>query len=206
MRILVAGATGVLGVRLLPLLVADGHAVAGMTRSRGKAARLRALGAEPVVCDVFHASALENAVVAFRPDVVIDELTDLPDDVSRVGDYAAANARMRRVGCRNLLAAARVARTSRFLAQSVAWPLPGEGGAAVAEHERRVLAAGGVVLRYGKLYGPGTYFSEEVPPPPRIHVDEAARRTARSLDEPAGVLWIVEAPGDTQVRVNQGVA
>jgi hypothetical protein len=69
-----------------------------------------------------------------------------------------------------------------------------------------VLAAGGVVLRYGKLYGPGTYFSEEVPPPPRIHVDEAARRTARSLDEPAGVLTIVEAPGDTQVRVNQGVA
>lgn len=191
-RIFLAGATGVLGVRLVPLLVADGHTVAGMTRSPEKAASLRMLAAEPVVCDVFERRALEEAIVSFRPDVVIDELTDLPDDVSLVPRYAAANARMRREGSRNVLAAAETANASRVLAQSVAWQLAGEGGAAVAEHERSVLAAGGVVLRYGRLYGPGTYFEHEAPPSPRIHVDEAARRTVAALDAPSGVLTIVE--------------
>jgi nucleoside-diphosphate-sugar epimerase len=192
MRIFMAGATGVLGIRIVPLLVADRHTVAGMTRSPEKAATLRMLGAEPVVCDVFERRALEEAIVSFRPDVVFDELTDLPDDVSLVRAYAAANARMRREGSRNVLAAARTANASRILAQSVAWQLPGEGGAAVAEHERSVLAAGGVVLRYGRLYGPSTYFEHEAPTPPRIHVDEAARRTVAALDAPPGVLTIVE--------------
>lgn len=191
-RIFLAGATGVLGIRLVPLLVADGHTVAGMTRSPEKAATLRMLGAEPVVCDVFERRALEEAIVSFRPDTVIDELTDLPDDVSLVRTYAAANARMRREGCRNVLAAAQTANAARVLAQSVAWQLPGEGGAAVAEHERSVLAAGGVVLRYGRLYGPGTYFEHEAPTPPRIHVDEAARRTVAALEAPPGLLTIVE--------------
>jgi nucleoside-diphosphate-sugar epimerase len=192
MRIFLAGATGVLGIRLVPLLVADGHTVAGMTRSPEKASGLRLLGAEPVVCDVFERRALEQAIVSFRPDAVIDELTDLPDDVSLVPRYAAANARMRREGSRNVLAAAQTAHATRILAQSVAWPLAGEAGAAVAEHERSVLAAGGVVLRYGKLFGPGTYFEEEPPPGPRIHVDEAARRTGAALDAPSGVLSLVE--------------
>lgn len=191
-RIFLAGATGVLGIRLVPLLVADGHTVAGMTRTPEKAASLRMLGAEPVVCDVFERGALEVAIVSFRPDVVIDELTDLPDDASRVPRYVAANARMRREGSRNVLAAAQTAHASRILAQSVAWQLAGEAGAAVAEHERSVLAAGGVVLRYGRLYGPGTYFGHEAPPSPRIHVDEAARRTVAALDAPSGVLTIVE--------------
>jgi nucleoside-diphosphate-sugar epimerase len=66
-RIFVAGATGVIGIRLVPLLVADGHAVAGMTRSPEKAETLRALGAEPVVCDVFDADALRDAVARSRP-------------------------------------------------------------------------------------------------------------------------------------------
>lgn len=87
------------------------------------------------------------------------------------------------------VAAAQTARASRILAQSVAWQLAGEAG---AEHERSVLAAGGIVLRYGKLYGPGNYFEHEAPPPPRIHVDEAARRTVAALDAPAGVLTIVD--------------
>jgi nucleoside-diphosphate-sugar epimerase len=191
-RIFLAGATGVLGVRLVPLLVAEGHAVAAMTRSPDKAPSLLAFGAVPVVCDVFDRRALEEAVVAFRPDVVIDELTDLPDDVSLVSKHADANARMRRVGSRNVLAAARAAHASRIFAQSVAWQLPGDGGVAVAEHERSVLAANGVVLRYGRLYGPGTYFEHETPSPPRIHVDEAARRTVAALDTRSGVVIIVE--------------
>jgi len=79
MRIFLAGATGVIGVRLVPLLVADGHVVAGMTRSQEKADGLVAIGAEPVVCDVYDAEALREAVVAFGAETVIHQLTDLPD-------------------------------------------------------------------------------------------------------------------------------
>jgi nucleoside-diphosphate-sugar epimerase len=69
-RIFVAGASGVIGVRLVPLLVGGGHAVAAMTRSPGKAGLLHELGAQPVVCDVFDAGALTRAVSGFGPDVV----------------------------------------------------------------------------------------------------------------------------------------
>jgi nucleoside-diphosphate-sugar epimerase len=67
MRIFLAGATGVIGMRLLPLLAADGHTVAGMTRSPEKVDQLRALGGEPVVCDVLDAPALIEAVTALAP-------------------------------------------------------------------------------------------------------------------------------------------
>ncbi|MGB2876064.1 MAG: NAD(P)-dependent oxidoreductase [Gaiellaceae bacterium] len=194
MRVFVAGASGVIGVRLVPLLVAAGHEVAGMTRSVGKVERLRALGAEPVVCDAFDAAALRDAVVTFQPEAVVNELTDLPDEQAASNE---ANARMRREGTRNLLAAADAAGASRFVAQSIAWQLPGDAGAAVTELERLVLAANGVVLRYGRLYGPGTYFEDEKPEPPRVHVDEAARRTVPALYAASG---IVEVTDDSPVQ------
>ncbi len=195
MRIFVAGASGVIGVRLVPLLVAAGHVVAGMTRTPGKAGLLERLGAEPVVCDAFDAPALAGAVRRFRPGAVIHQLTDLPDDRARLAGHAAANSRIRREGTRNLLAAAREAGAGSFLAQSVAWELPGEGGQAVADLERMVLDAGGVVLRYGAFYGPGTYHEAEPPPEPRIQIDEAARRTLAALGAPPGVIiTVTEAP------------
>ncbi len=191
MRVFVAGATGVLGVRVVPLLVAAGHAVAGMTRTPAKSDVLRALGAEAVVCDVYDQARLRAALVAFRPEVVIDELTDLADDPRLID--AAANARIRREGTRNLLAAARAAGVKRVLSQSVAWPLRGDGQAAVEEHERLVLDAGGVVIRYGQLSGPGTYHEHDVPDGPWIDVDDAARRTLEALD--AGAASIVTLVG-----------
>jgi nucleoside-diphosphate-sugar epimerase len=191
-RLFLAGATGVLGVRLVPLLVGDGHVVAAMTRSPEKVVGVRTLGAEPVVCDVFDSAALQEAVVAFKPDAVMHQVTDLPDVAALLPRHRAVNARIRREGTRNLLAAARAAGAKRFLAQSVAWELCGEGGAALEELERSVLAAGGVVLRYGQFYGPGTYHEDEPPSPPRIHVDEAARRTVAALEAPSGVLTVVE--------------
>src|SRR5947207_10360228 len=189
MRVFVAGASGVIGVRLVPLLVAAGHEVAGMTRSPEKARALRDLGAEPVVCNAFDADALRALVVAFEPGVVVNELSDLPDKLAATNE---ANVRMRREGTRNLLAAANAAGASRFIAQSVAWQLSGEAGAAVRELERLVLAASGVVLRYGRLYGPGTYYEVEKPEPPRVHVDEAARRTVVALDEASGIVEVAE--------------
>lgn len=191
MKIFLAGATGVIGARLTPRLVAAGHEVAGMTRSEERA---RAMGdaVTPVVVDVFDRERLIGAMEEFSPDVVIHQLTDLPDDPSRVAEYAGANARIRREGTDNLLVAARRAGTSRFLAQSVAWKLEGKTATAVEHMESAVLEFGGTVLRYGRLYGPGTYHEEEPPPPPRIHVDQAAEITARLLKAKRGVVEIVE--------------
>lgn len=192
MRVFLAGASGVIGVRLIPLLLAAGHEVTGMTRTGHKAEQLRAAGAKPVVCDVFDLQALCRAVQDVEPEAVVHELTDLPDDPARVRDLADANSRMRLEGTRNLLAAAGAAGASRFVAQSVAWEIPGDGGAAVAEHERGVLAAGGVVVRYGRLYGPGTYYERELPPPPRVHVDAAARATLPALSQTSTVFTVAE--------------
>ena len=163
MRVFVAGASGVIGVRLVPLLVAAGHDVAGLTRSHEKVETLRRLGALPVVCDVFDRKALRAAVGDFGPDVIVSELTDLPDDRTQLQTYRSANDRMRREGTRNLLAAAAAAMTPRFLAQSIAWQLSGERGAAVQEFERMVLEAGGVVLRYAASTDPEPSTSRSCP-------------------------------------------
>jgi uncharacterized protein YbjT (DUF2867 family) len=193
LRIFLAGATGVIGIRLLPLLIDDGHTVAGMTRSPQNIDRLRALGAEPVVCDVFDAVALTEAVTAFAADAVVHQLTDLPDRVDQLADFAARNDRMRTEGTRNLVAAARAAEAGHLLAQSIAWT-PAGRAAAVEEHERQVLDAGGVVVRYGQLYGPGTFYEDTIPPHPRIHVDEAARGTPPLIQAPSGVVVLAEDP------------
>jgi nucleoside-diphosphate-sugar epimerase len=195
MNVFVAGATGVIGRRLVPLLVEAGHDVAGMTRSPEKFELLRQLGAVPVVGDVFDRNALREALAGFGPDAVVGELTDLPDDRGELQSFRDRNDRMRREGMVNLLEAARAAKSPqpRFLAESIAWQLPGRHGEAVAGMERAVLNAGGVVLRYGQLYGPGTYYEDELPDPPRVHIEEAARRTAGLLDAESGVVTIVDA-------------
>jgi len=79
------------------------------------------------------------------------------------------------------------ARAGRVIAQSIAWELPSEHRRAVtATHERAVLQAGGVVIRYGQLYGPGTFYPAAPPEPPRVHVDDAARQTLPALGVPPG--------------------
>jgi nucleoside-diphosphate-sugar epimerase len=192
LRVFLAGATGVIGSRLVPRLADAGHVVAGLTRSPAKASLLADLGAEPVVGDVFDREWIIAAVTAFRPDAVMHQLTDLPDDVTRIGEFAAANSRIRREGTPNLLRAARQSGAGHFLAQSVAWELPGDGGRAVEEMEAGVLAAGGTVLRYGQFYGEGTYHPVTPPPPPRIHIDEAAQRTLAALEAGPGIVEIVD--------------
>ncbi|GAB2681335.1 NAD-dependent epimerase/dehydratase family protein [Nocardia goodfellowii] len=194
MRIFLAGASGVLGTRLVPLLIAAGHEVAGMTRSPEKARLLADAGAEPVVCDAYDLDGLVAAVTAYAPDSVMHQLTDLPDDPARLAEGRAANARIRREGTTNLLAAARAAGATRFLAQSVAWELTGEGQAAKEFLETSVLAAHGVVLRYGQFYGPGTYYPDAPPASPRIALEEAAARTVRALESKPGIYEVTEEP------------
>jgi NAD(P)-dependent dehydrogenase (short-subunit alcohol dehydrogenase family) len=192
MRIFVAGASGVIGTRLVPLLVAAGHDVAGMTRSPGKVAALEALGAEPVLCDVYDTAALRSAVIRFAPVAVIDQLTDLPDDAAKIPELSARADRMLREGTRNLLDAAAAVNADRFLAQSIAWELPGDRDVTYRQHEAAVLDVGGVVIRYGQLYGPNTYYDTARPDPPRIDVDEAARRTVPLLNARSGIVELVE--------------
>jgi nucleoside-diphosphate-sugar epimerase len=194
MKVFLAGATGVIGVRLVPLLVNAGHEVTGMTRSEAKRDELRGLGAEPVVCDVFDAARLMAVVGESAPDAVMHQLTDLPDQVEDIPLFAPRNNRIRTEGTRNLITAARAAGAERFVAQSIAWTPPA-GGEAVAEHERLVLEFGGVVVRYGTFYGPGTYSEARIPPRPRIHIDDAARLTVPLLDAGSGVVVIAEEEG-----------
>ena len=193
MRIFLAGATGVIGTRLIPLLVEDGHVVAGMTRSAERASLVRDLGAEPVVCDVYDLAALTAAMTGFRPDVVLDQLTDLPDDASDIPRAAGRNRRMREEGTANLLAAAHAAGAARVIAQSISWEQPTEEAqAATGTFERTVLRDGGVIIRYGQFWGPGTYYPDSPPPRPRIHLDDAARQTMTALGAPPGLTLVAD--------------
>lgn len=198
MRIFLAGATGVIGTRLVPLLLAEGHEVAGLTRSPEKGAIVSEMGATPVVGDVFDGDWLTGQVTDFGTEMILHELTDLPDDLAEIGAYSWNNAMIRRQGTANLLAAARSAGADKFLVQSVAWPLGGGPGDAVSDMESAVLTYGGVVLRYGQLYGPGTYHPDSPPDHPRIHVDDAARRTVDALTSESGIILLVD-PADTGI-------
>ena len=192
MRIFLAGATGVIGIRLLPLMLAEGHVVAAMTRTQGKIDGLRAAGVTPVLCDVFDQRSLVAAVKDFKPDLVVHQMTDLPDDVERLIEFLPRNNRVRGEGTRNLLAAAKAAGAPGFVAQSIAWRTGLGTGPILDAHENGVIAAGGTVLRYGLFYGPGTYFESDPPPPPRIHIDEVARRTMRFLTGSRGIFTITD--------------
>lgn len=217
-RIFLAGASGAIGQRLVPLLVKAGHQVVGTTRSEAKTALLRSLGATPAVVDVFDAGALQRLVVAHEPEVVIHQLTALPDDFSSLGDAAMEralrdNARIRTEGTANLVAAALAAGARRLVAQSIAWIyLPGRephvesdpvntdatGRAAITVPgvmalEAAVLGAAveRVVLRYGGLYGPGTGH-DTAWRDPAVHVDAAAHAAALAVDRGSGIYNVAE--------------
>src|SRR5689334_14632055 len=123
MKVFVAGATGVIGQRLLPLLVHAGYNVTGTTRTADKARMLEAMGATVAVLDVFDAEGVRAAVATMRPDAIIHQLTDLPDvdDPSSRDEVRTRNARLRRDGTRNLMAAASAAGVQRVVAQSIAF-------------------------------------------------------------------------------------
>jgi nucleoside-diphosphate-sugar epimerase len=179
MRIFLAGATGALGKRLVPQLVERGHSVVGTTRSENKAALLWDMGAKPVVVDALDRDAVAAAVKEAQPDAIIHQLTALTGvDFRRFEKSFEVTNRLRTEGTDNLLAAARAAGVERFVAQSYAgWPYARSGGEVKAETdpldprpapqtrrsleairhlEAAVTEAGGIVLRYGGFYGPGT--------------------------------------------------
>jgi nucleoside-diphosphate-sugar epimerase len=225
-RVFLAGATGVIGQRLTALLTSAGHQVTGMTRSEQRGEALRALGAEPVIADALDGPAVAEAVGRARPDAVVHQLTSLPRriDPRKMKRDLELNDRLRSEGTRILVDAAQAAGAGRIVAQSIAFIYaPGPAGTvhresdpllsatdapgafartagAVAELERTVLGASGVVLRYGYFYGAGSAISasgsmaedvarRRLPIVGRgegvwsfIHVDDAARATVDALE------------------------
>ena len=183
MRVFVAGATGAVGSRLLPLLVSAGHSVVGLTRTPAKANAIRQAGAEAAIADGLDEIAVKEAVVTANPDVIVHEMTALAgaNDLRRFDRAFAISNRLRTEGLDNLLAAAKMTGTRRLLAQSFCgWPYARMGGPVKSEEdpldvdppaelrpaldairylERTVAGLSeieGVVLRYGAFYGPET--------------------------------------------------
>lgn len=221
-RIVVAGASGVLGRSFIPLAVAAGHHVTGTTRSARGVDTIQRLGAEPVIADALDRDKLTQTMSAVKPDIVVDLLTDLASGNS------ASNARLRIEGTRNLVDAATGAGVTRMIAESISWVYPPGDGVA-DENEPLDLSAAeprlstingvvalesavhemktGVVLRFGQLYGDGTWFAKDgafavaaragkleatETVTSFIHVDDAARAILAALDWPAGTWNIVD--------------
>jgi nucleoside-diphosphate-sugar epimerase len=187
MKVFLAGGSGVIGRCLIPQLVAAGHLVAATTRSAAKGPMISSLGAIPVVVDALDGPALSKAVTDFGPEAVMNQLTDLPQRYNprKLGPFYERTSRLRVDATRTLLAAAREAGAQRFVYQSLAFmyvptgpaaleesaklalhaPEPfGSAVRATVEGERLALSADGitgVALRYGQLYGPGTYFDQD---------------------------------------------
>lgn len=220
MRILLAGGAGVLGSRIVPRLIAAGHTVWATTRSEARTRSIAASGAIPLIMDALDAASVDKAVAESEPELIMHQLTDLS------GSDFAANARLRIDGTDHLVAAARAAGVDRMIAQSVAWVCePGDGPAdeqtpyarddqgrpvyaPIEQLEAAVLGlTGGVVLRYGLFYGPGTWYDRggsqyesaaagtvtaTTDWTSFVHVDDAADATVLALDWPAGVITIVD--------------
>jgi nucleoside-diphosphate-sugar epimerase len=200
-KVLVAGAGGTIGRRLCPLLTSAGYAVCGTTRKRDTAAELDSGGVTPIVVDIFDATSLSAMLAEFRPEIVIHQLTDLSGGLDLINYNATIerNARIRIEGTRNLVSAAVAAGARRIIAQSIAWMyVPGPephreedpldvdakgvraitvGG--IVALEKSVLSSElpeGIVLRYGRLYGPGSGLdSPAADGSAHVHVDAAAQ-------------------------------
>jgi 2-alkyl-3-oxoalkanoate reductase len=221
MKVLVAGATGAVGSRLVPQLVERGHEVVGTSRSATNADRLRTLGATPAVLDVLDPDATRAVVEDVRPDAVVHEATALSgkSDLKHFDESFADTNRLRIEGTDSLVAAARGAGVPRLVAQSYAgWPYAREGGAVKTEEdpldraplpamtgaldaiehlEQKVTDAGGIVLRYGGVYG--------APDDPQV---ELVRKRRFPIVGDGGGIWsfvhVDDAASATVLAVEQG--
>jgi nucleoside-diphosphate-sugar epimerase len=230
MKVFVAGATGALGQRLVPQLVARGHEVIGMTQTPSKQDLLRVLGARPVVADALDADAVARAVAETDPDVIVHQLTALKAiDFRHIDRSFALTNRLRTEGTDHLLAAGRAIGVRRVVAQSYAgWPFARTDGAVKSEddaldpdppdalratldairHVERAVTSidwgEGVVLRYGGFYGPGTNLSSD----PRAEMAEVVRKRKFPLVGDGAGVWsfihIDDAAAATVAAVEHG--
>jgi nucleoside-diphosphate-sugar epimerase len=235
MKVLVSGASGAIGSFLIPQLLEAGHEVVGMTRRQDKADALTELGARGVVVDALDREAVRRVVLDAAPEAVIDELTSLPRDFNlRDPHLYDANDEIRSKGTPALHDAAREAGVRRFVMQSVAFLYAPEGDWVKSEDARTWLDAPppmsrsirvlhdneqritrdpdieGVVLRYGFLYGPGTYYASDGSIAAQVrkrrfpvvgkgagmtsfvHLHDAAASTVAALERGSGIYNVVD--------------
>jgi nucleoside-diphosphate-sugar epimerase len=212
-NVFVAGATGAIGRRLTPLLLAAGYTVTALTRDPARARELERRGLRAIVGDVYDAAGLFAALAAASPEIVVHQLTDLPQAREERADPKALerNARVRVEGTQHLVEAALRSGAKRILAQSIAFayasgpephaesdPLDPQTRGSVITLERLVLASPpliGTVLRFGSFYGPGTWADEPAGSMP-VHVDAAAWATLLAIQRSAaGIFNIAEERG-----------
>jgi nucleoside-diphosphate-sugar epimerase len=208
--IFLAGATGAIGKRLLPLLLDAGYKVFGTTRSEERASQLSAMGAIPVVVDVYDAPALARALREASPQIVVNQLTDLPFglDPALMPEGRIRNARIRELGSRHLVAAALAAGVQQLISQSIAWVYaPGPephtekdaldaSATSVRSLEHLTLESPqlhGIVLRYGLFYGPGTGLDRPEDNSIIVHIDAASLAALLAIERASpGIYNIVE--------------
>jgi nucleoside-diphosphate-sugar epimerase len=220
-RLFIAGASGAIGTRLIPLLVENGWTVLGMTRSVERANTMQASGIEAAVGDAFDPQTVVREMSAFRPDVVMHQLSDLPRDLAKLDDAALErNAELRKVGTRNLIGAAKACRAKRVVAQSIAFdyaegplphsemdslagrlPSPSATSQGVVALENQVIQSGlsFAILRYGRIYGPGTGTDR---PWGRagLHIDAAAHAARLAAASRSSAIFnIAEDDGDVDI-------
>jgi nucleoside-diphosphate-sugar epimerase len=229
MKIFLAGATGAVGKRLVPLLVSRGHHVIGTTRTPAKIHEIWDAGAEPVVVDALDRNAVRRAIVPARPDVVVHQMTALANmsSLRRFDNELAQTNRLRTEGADHLLAAALEAGAQRFVAQSyTGWPNERQGGRvktednlldanppksmkktleAIQRLETTVMAASGltgIVLRYGAFYGPGTAIA------PGGEIEEAVHRRKFPIVGGGTGIWsfihVDDVANATMLAIEQG--
>lgn len=222
-RIFIIGATGVIGRVMVPMALVAGHTVIGMTRSPQRAAELDAAGATGVAVDADDAAALRAAIMAARPDAVANQLTDLPDilDPGTAARSFERTGRLRRDVAPRIVEAALAAGARRVVAQSLAFVYaPGSSPFRETDPldvggQQRVIVEGvvaletsatategieGVVLRYGSLYGPGTWYGAPGDPP-TLHVDAAAHAALLALEHGApGIYNIADDDGSVSIE------
>jgi nucleoside-diphosphate-sugar epimerase len=226
MKVLLAGASGALGTELLPRLVAAGHEVVATTRTPSKQEAIRAAGARPVVLDALDPEAVACVVAAAEPEVIVHQLTALSAalDLRHFDRSFEQTNRLRTEATDHLLAAGRAVGVRRVIAQSYAgWPYGRAGGpvkteadpldstpvagmrrtlAAIRHLEQAVVGAGGIVLRYGGFYGPGTSLG-----PGGEHLDLVRRRRFPIVGDGGGVwsfVHIADAAAATVQAVSRG--
>lgn len=211
-KIFVAGATGAVGIVLCQLLSRQGYEVFGMTRKEEKSKELLSLNVTPVIADVYDEGKLETIVLDIRPDIVIHQLTDLPFGVpeAKMAEGRIRNAKIRDIGTKNLIAAAVKAGVRRVIAQSIAFmyedgPKPFDESSPLASEglrlfENQILHGDieGIVLRYGRFYGPRTGFSAPSGPG-SVHVDAAAYAALLSITNGDGIYNIAEDDGEVSI-------
>jgi 2-alkyl-3-oxoalkanoate reductase len=229
MRIFVAGATGAIGRRLIPILVSSGHAVVGSTRSVGRLCLIRKLGAEAVVANGLDRDAVRAAAILAAPDVIVHEMTDLRSlDFRAFNRSFAASNRLRTKGTDNLMAAARDLGVSKVIAQSFCgWPYKRVGSPVKSETDplddeapaelspsldalrylERVVTTSrepaGIVLRYGAFYGWDTGVLDG------HFVDQVRRRRVPLIGDGEGwwsFVHVDDAAAATAAAIERGTA